>query len=84
MEKLTASEENFLDLIANPDRNCDVEKDTNAAEDKSCLEEKGIKKRLLILITLLFLGIGALFVVSLVQIDPCKDSSCQNGNNPYL
>ena len=80
MEKLTASEENFLDLIANPDRNCDIEKDTNNGENKSCLEEKGIKKRLLILITLLFLGIGALFVVSLVQIDPCKDSSCQNGN----
>ena len=52
----------------NHQHTCDLEKEETQSEEKFCRRRKGTK-RLLLLTTLIMLGIGALFVVTLIEVE---------------
>ena len=67
-ETLSPSEKNFQHKFLNHQHTCDLEKEEAQSEEKFCRRRKGTK-RLLLLTTLIMLGIGALFVVTLIEVD---------------
>ena len=67
-DTLSPSEKNFQHKFLNHQHTCDLEKEEIQSEEKFCRRRKGTK-RLLLLTTLIMLGIGALFVVTLIEVD---------------